>query len=91
MKNGKLNKADTIRRAYHMNCPLNDRRLPEDDKPVSEIITNYADSLDLWVNDFIKAFEKMVRNGYEDGDLTAAPGSWENVVCKKRNKMMTCQ
>ena len=38
-----VNKADTIRRAYHINCPLNDRRLPEDDKPVSEIIAQYAE------------------------------------------------
>ena len=27
-----------------MNCPLNDRSLPDDDKPVSEIIADYADS-----------------------------------------------
>ena len=38
-----VNKADTIRRAYHINCPLNDRRLPEDDKQVSEIIAEYAE------------------------------------------------
>ena len=109
MKNG--GKADTIRRAYHMNCPLNDRSLPDDDKPVSEIIADYADSQvisfitfksihknnlidifnqDLWVNDFIGAFEKMMRNGYQDGDLTDAPGTWENVVCKMKNKVMTC-
>jgi len=89
MKKG--GKADTIRRAYHMNCPLNDRSLPDDDKPVSEIIADYADSQDLWVNDFIGAFEKMMRNGYQDGDLTDAPGTWENVVCKMKNKVMTCQ
>ena len=35
---------DHRRRAYHMKCPLNDRRLPEDDKPVSEIIQDYADN-----------------------------------------------
>jgi len=91
MKDGKLNKADTIRRAYHMNCPLNDRRLPEDDKPVSEIISEYAESQDQWVDEFIGAFEKMVRNGYQDEDLKDAPGSWTNVVCKKRKKVMTCQ
>merc|ERR1719433_2223252 len=34
--------ADTNRRAYHMDCPLNDRSIPEDDKSVSEIITDYA-------------------------------------------------
>ena len=34
--------ADTNRRAYHMDCPLNDRSIPEDDKSVSEIIKDYA-------------------------------------------------
>ena len=92
-----------------MNCPLNDRRLPEDDKPVSEIIAEYAEDQvillilkdesifqtlnvqDKWVNDFIEVFEKMVRNGYQHEDLTAAPGSWENIICTLRNKVMSCQ
>ena len=39
-----VNTSDTVRRAYHMNCPLNGRRLPEDDNSVSEIITEYADN-----------------------------------------------
>ena len=36
--------ADTNRRAYHMDCPLNDRSIPADDKSVSEIITDYANN-----------------------------------------------
>merc|ERR1712131_182574 len=75
---GKVNTTDTIRRAYHMNCPLNDRRLPKEDNTVSGIISEYADNQDLWVDEFIAAFEKMMRNGYQDGELTDAPGSWEN-------------
>ena len=46
---------------------------------------------DLWVDEFIGAFEKMMRNGYQDGELTDAPGSWENVVCKRIKNKMTCQ
>ena len=46
---------------------------------------------DLWVNEFIGAFEKMTRNGYQDGELNDAPGSWENVVCKRIKNKMTCQ
>ena len=104
-----VNSSDTVRRAYHMNCPLNDRRLPKEDNTVSGIISEYADNQvfifillkkkfrkvffiqDLWVDEFIAAFEKMMRNGYQDGELTDAPGSWENVVCKRIKNKMTCQ
>merc|ERR1712117_910192 len=66
--NGEVNKKDDIRRAYHMDCPLNDRRLPESDKPVSDIVQDYADDQVLWVSEFTAAFEKMTRNGYTDGE-----------------------
>ena len=50
-----------VRRAMEMDCPLNPRRLPETDKPVSEIIKDYAADQTLWLTDFIGAFEKMMR------------------------------
>ena len=83
-------KKNTVRRAFEMECPLQDRRLPSTDKAVSEIITDYATNQQLWLGDFIAAFEKMTRNGYMDGDLTVAPSSWQNVQCKNLNKVMTC-
>jgi len=89
--NGEVNKKDDIRRAYHMDCPLNDRRLPESDKPVSDIVQDYADDQVLWVSEFTAAFEKMTRNGYSDGELTDAPSSWENIQCKRARGVMTCQ
>lgn len=72
-----------------MACPLNDKRLPENDKPVSEIIEDYAADQDQWVSEFVGAFEKMLSNGYTD--LQDAPASWDNVQCKLRKKVMTCQ
>ena len=54
-------KDDRVRRAFDMDCPLNPRRLPETDKPVSEIIKDYATDQTLWLSDFIGAFEKMMR------------------------------
>ena len=39
-----VNSSDTVRRAYHMNCPLNDRRLPKEDNTVSGIISEYAEN-----------------------------------------------
>ena len=86
-------KNDEVRRAYHMDCPLNDRRMPEDDKAVSEIMEDYATNQDLWLGDFISAFERMTRNGYEDGDLTDAPPSWKPAIltqCKKKSSMIQC-
>ena len=56
------NMKDTfVRRAMEMDCPLNPRRLPETDKPVSEIIKDYATDQTLWLTEFIWAFEKMMR------------------------------
>ena len=54
-------KDDRVRRALDMDCPLNTRRMPESDKPVSEIIQDYAADQALWLTDFIGAFEKMMR------------------------------
>ena len=54
-------KDDRVRRAFDMDCPLNPRRMPETDKPVSEIIKDYASDQALWLSDFIGAFEKMTR------------------------------
>ena len=82
----------TVRRAFEMDCPLQDRRADNttDSKTVSEVITDYASDQDLWVGDFIAAFGKMTSNGYNDGDLEAAPSSWKNVQCKNYRGKVTC-
>merc|ERR1719322_2000360 len=82
--------ADTNRRAYHMDCPLNDRSIPADDKSVSEIITDYANNQAQWVDEFFTAFEKMMSNGYSAGELTDAPSSWIGVQCRKKSGIMIC-
>merc|ERR1712039_578688 len=58
---------------------------------LSEIMEDYATNQDLWLGDFIAAFERMTRNGYEDGDLTDAPPSWKPAIltqCKKKSSMI---
>ena len=45
---------------------------------------------DLWFGDFIEAFEKMMGNGYKKSDLTEAPKSWENVLCRLPTKNILC-
>ena len=67
-------KRDTVRRAFEMEFPLQDRRLPSTDKAVSEIITDYA------------AFENMTRNGLHGW----RPHGCSFVQCKDLNNIMTC-
>ena len=57
---------------------LRQRSGPLSDAPVSPLNTIVQD---LWLGDFIEAFEKMMANGYKESDLTTAPQSWENVRC----------
>ena len=45
---------------------------------------------ELWLDEFTEAFQKMMRNGYLDGDLTDAPLSWTGVQCRRINGIMTC-
>ena len=71
------------RRAYHHGCGLNMRREPQSDKPVSSYFKIYARNQQRWVKDFIRAFEKMIENGYNSSDLQDAPKSWKNVFCRR--------
>ena len=56
--------------------------LSDSDTAVSPLNTIVQD---LWLGDFIEAFEKMMANGYKESDLTTAPQSWENVRCVMAN------
>ena len=92
--------------AWDVDCPLNMRSLPVDDIPVSSIMAEYASDQvtqlsatcqpiilflqDRWIRDFIKTFEKMMKNGYEESDLTQTPGSWWNVGCLNENEKIVC-
>ena len=44
---------------------------------------------DVWLRDFIPTFEKMMRSGYTNSELTTAPPSWANVLCLPK-KGITC-
>ena len=76
-------KGGAVRQGYKPNCEKNDMKDPPNDQPFYEIIENYADDQSAWVHDFVPAFEKMMRNGYEESDLFDAPPSWEGVNCVK--------
>ena len=52
-------------------CPLNDAK-DEQGLVMHEIVELFANNQQLWINEFIEAFEKMQENGYESGKLTCA-------------------
>ena len=79
------------RRAWHHGCGLNMRKEPANSEPVSNYFGIYAKDQRAWVRDYVPTFEKMVRNGYNDNDLTRAPDSWTNVRCLKQEKFECTQ
>ena len=42
---------------------------PLGSKPLHQIVEEYAHDLNVWIADFIPTMEKMMSNGYDDGDL----------------------
>ena len=41
-----------------------------EDEPLYQIVEEYADHQNLWLEDFIPAFDRMIENGIEEKDLT---------------------
>jgi len=54
-------------------CPLSKLSVPEGSESTSEVVEEYADDQAKFINDFKPALEKMLSNGYSDGDLVDAP------------------
>ena len=66
-----------------VSCPLNKLQEPLGSTPLHEVFEEYAEDQQKWVNDYVPTFEKMISNGYSDGDLTDAPDQWTDVVCPR--------
>ena len=64
-------------------CPLTKIQEPLGSTPLHEVFEEYAEDQQKWVNDYVPTFEKMISNGYSDGDLTDAPDQWTDVVCPR--------
>eukprot|EP00928_Gymnodinium_smaydae_P036797 TRINITY_DN2566_c0_g1_i7.p1 TRINITY_DN2566_c0_g1~~TRINITY_DN2566_c0_g1_i7.p1 ORF type:complete len:543 (-),score=76.55 TRINITY_DN2566_c0_g1_i7:287-1816(-) len=52
------------------NCGKNEHKDP-DDKPMYQIIEEYADDNDKFLDDFFPTYQKMLANGYNGADLSA--------------------
>jgi len=50
-------------------CPLNTFAEPAGSDPLHKIVEDFADNQQYWIDSFIPAFEKMLANGYQAGDL----------------------
>jgi hypothetical protein len=55
-------------------CPKNEFK-GDGHKPMYQIVEEYAYDGDLWIGDFVAAYEKMVQNGYRHGELQDAPST----------------
>ena len=65
-------------------CPLNDA-MDAGGLKMHEIVKQFADDNQVWVDNFVPAFQKMQENGYASGSLTTSPNGWQGLVCGHRN------
>jgi len=54
-------------------CPRNTAKAAGDTKSLSEYVETYAQDQNLWANDFIAAYEKLLSTGYGPGELNDGP------------------
>ena len=72
--------------ADEVTCPLNKLQEPIGSTPLHEVFEEYAADQQKWVNDYVPTFEKMISNGYTDGELQDAPDQWTDVVCPRPSR-----
>lgn len=75
------NKSPTV------NCGLN-HYAPEGE-PLHQIVEDFADHQDTWIQDFITAFDMMSRNG--NTDLVDGPTSWFRAPCRLDKRTWVCE
>ena len=61
-------------------CPLNDA-LDVSGLKMHEIVEEFANDEQAWINEFVPVFQKMQENGYNDGGLKASPNTWQGLIC----------
>jgi len=68
-------------------CPSQTLAEPPSDQPLHEIVEHFADRTENWLEVFFPTLEKMLANGYADGDLQAAPAEgMSGVSCPFQNE-----
>ena len=65
-------------------CPLNDALDIEGNK-MHEIVEEFANDEQVWIDEFVAVFEKMQENGYTKRNLTISPNTWQGLMCSNNN------
>ena len=67
-------------------CELNTDQADERNK-MHEVVEVFADSNQVWIQEFTAVFEKMLKNGYhmekKDSALLSAPTGWMGIKCSR--------
>ena len=71
-------------------CEKNKMEVPPGSTPLHEIFEEYANDQQKWVSDYIPTFEKMLANGYGDGELINGPDQYTDISCPRDEETMTC-
>ena len=75
-------------------CPLNDDIIDDGGEKMYEVFEAFANDNQLWVNEFVDVFQKMLENGYQPGnekgneELKESNVPWQEVTCS--NLEHTC-
>jgi hypothetical protein len=75
-------------------CPKNEEVAdPITQKKMYQLVEDYADDQELWVQDFKVAMEKMIANGYSSSDLSDGPDVFgSKYLCEKEGRRAyTCK
>ena len=67
-------------------CPFNTLSIPDGSTPLNEVFDEYAANQQKWVEDFVPTFEKMLSNGYEEGELLDGPDQYTGIECNRQPK-----
>ena len=72
-------------------CPPNDD-VVENGEKMYEIFETFANDNQLWVNEFVAVFQKMLENGYQPGnekgnrELKESEIPWKEITCSNSGK-----
>ena len=62
-------------------CDVNKIEEPLGTKPLHQIVEEYAKDQNAWITDFIPTMEKMMSNGYENGELIDSGYDYNSIKC----------
>ena len=69
----------------YLGCPLNKMKVAGESTALHEVFEEYALDQQKWIDDYLPTFEKMLANGYEEGELVDGPDQYTNVYCKRHD------